>query len=56
MIKVALEAQQETYRAEMDALLKAHRKQIATQQAEREKQHRAEIDALLVAQQEQAAS
>ena len=47
MIKAALEAQQETHRAEMDALLAAHQEQTAAQQAEREKQYRAKIDALL---------
>jgi hypothetical protein len=50
MIKAALKAQQETHKAEMDALLAAHREQAAAQQAEREKQHRAEIDALLAVQ------
>jgi hypothetical protein len=58
LIKAALEAQQETHKAEMDALLAAHREQTAAQQAqiaEREKQHRAEIDTLLAAQREQTA-
>ena len=52
MIKAALEAQQETHRAEMDALLAAHREQAAAQQvqqAERERQHKEELNAMLAA-------
>ena len=58
MIKAALEAQQETHKAEMDVLLVAHREQATAQQAqtvvqqaERERQHKEELIAMLEAQQ-----
>ena len=40
MIKAALEAQQETHRAEMDALLAAHREQAAAQQVQQAERER----------------
>ena len=63
MIKAALEAQQETHRTKMDALLAAHREQAAAQQvqtvvqqAERERQHKEELNAMLETQQRQFAA